>query len=60
MQRPSIQKGTGPKKVEGRQEPDTFLSLDPPHIYPSGMARAHVSCLVSMSLVGEGLGLYVR
>lgn len=43
MLRPSIQKGTGRKKVEGRQEPDTFLRLDPPHIYPSGMARTLVS-----------------
>lgn len=60
MLRPSIQKGTDPNKAEGRQEPDTFLSLDPPHISPSGMARTHVSCLVSVSSVGEGLGPYVR
>lgn len=43
MLRPDIQKGTGRKKVEGRQEPNTFLRLDPPRIYPSGMARTLVS-----------------
>lgn len=42
MLRPNIQKGTGRKKVEGRQEPNTFR-LDPPRIYPSGMARTLVS-----------------